>query len=503
MKKGTVILLSIVAAVLFSCVDPVVPTTDKDPELGVTIEFPALAATRAEVGNLPASELENIIKSLSLWVFTSEEPHTLIASRDLDTTEFPIGGGIRRYAFPVSKDFANNRPDVDIFVLANAASIGHEELNASSDWSTLNGAFFTDSYIGPYYGFGLSQPVHSVTPSLGLPMSGAGKNMPILGEAPALSVETISLKRAVSRLRYVFCRTRTEGEEDDIVINRIVLNSNLIPVKEYVFTANKTGIVMDQADENDNYDDRSYTVPGPSVLAENDTPENLIYVNQDPQSYAQLLDDAVADGVLTDMGYTYFRETDRRLIGLVDYTVNGKARTKEFNMASNGDFARNHTWTLFGYFLSGRNLQLSLSVQPWDYNTYEVDFSEKSVNVSSKFTVDEHSVDLVLTSKDHYDAHLIAGKAAKGHIYITTPVGGTLMIRPVGDARAFKITPDPGQRIDPTVNRGRIDIEVRRNPDVAEDLSGSAITLSFSVEIGDRVIDANTEAVDQVFRFVL
>ena len=144
-----------------------------------------------------------------------------------------------------------------------------------------------------------------------------------------------------------------------------------------------------------------------------------------------------------------------------------------------------------------------MNVLPWDYNAYVVDFSEESVSIISKFTVDENTVDLRQTSKGHYDARLLPGVAAKCRISVTTPVGGRLMIRPVGDANAFQVVPDMAF-IDPTVNSGRIDILVRRNPDVDEDLTGSYMTLSFSVETaGGRVIDANSEAIDAVYRFVL
>jgi hypothetical protein len=122
--------------------------------------------------------------------------------------------------------------------------------------------------------------------------------------------------------------------------------------------------------------------------------------------------------------------------------------------------------------------------------------------VSSPFILDGTSVNLIQTSNDHFDAHLLPGVAAKGHLYITTPVGGRLMIRPVGDASAFQVIPDMAL-IDPTTDSGRIDITIRRNPDIDEDLTGSYITLSFSVEVGERVIDINSEAVDNVYRFIL
>lgn len=473
----------------------------EDPVLGVAIEFPRDYETRGEVGELPGTQYENDLHSVNLWVFRSDD-HSLVTSRSLTEDEFPVGGGVRRYSLPVSKDFANQAPDVDVFVLANAASIG-VSLEDNPTWDTLNSLYFQDSGTSPYYGFGVAHPVHLVDESLGLPMSVVGKNLPIMGEAPVLRVETVRLQRMVSRLRYVFCKTRTIDEEgDEVAIQQIVLNGAQIPVKEYVFTTSKTGIVLDQEEMEDNYVVSSFITPGPATLAENDNPENLIFINQDPITYRRLLDEAVSSGRLTDLGYTYFRESDRRLVGRIDYTVNNVLRSKEFNMISVGDFARNHTWTLFGYFLSGRNLQLALSVMPWDYNRYYIDFSEEAVNVSSEFTVDSGTVDLIQTSKDHFDAHLLPGQAAKGHLYITTPVGGRLMIRPVGDAHAFQVTPEVAL-IDPTKNSGRIDIEVRRNPDIDEDLTGCHITLSFTVEIGERVIDINSEAIDEEFRFVL
>lgn len=482
--------------------DRIVFDPEAEPSLGLTVEFPSLAGVRSDVGQLPASDLENALHSLTVWVFRSDN-HSLVASRDIAESDFPVSGGVRRYSLPVTRAFVADMPDVDVFVLANAAAIG-AGLTVDSDWATLNDAFFADSDQAPYYGFGLAHPVHAVDPRLGLPMSGCGKNLPVSGEDPILKVRTIRLSRAVSRLRFVFCRTRTEGDEDEeVAISRVILEGYQIPFKEYVFTTSASGVVKDGTELADNYCDLSYILPGPSEIAENETPENLIYVNQDPVTYERLIDDAVREHTLTDLGQTYFRESDRRLTGRIEYTVNGRSRTREFHMASPGDFARNHTWTVFGYFLSGRNLQLALNVLPWDYNAYVVDFSEESVSVTSKFTVDETSVDLRLTSKDHYDARLLPGMPAKCRLSITTPVGGRLMIRPLGDANAFQVVPDMAF-IDPTVNSGRIDILVRRNPDVDEDLTGSYITLSFSVETADgRIIDANTEAVDAVYRFVL
>ena len=514
MKRRVLILLLLLAGLLMACEtkSQLQSSPEEESALGIAIEFPEMQGVKSSVGELPASDLENVIHTLTVWVFRSDDKTPVSSPLELDEEDFPVGGGVRRYSIPVSNAFAAEKPPVDVFVLANAASIGLAEgtdaLTTDSDWSALHDAFFGDSDTEPYYGFGLgggnmNKIVHSVDPDLGLPMSAYGQEMAVEGEDLVLRVRTLKLKRMVSRLRFVFCKTRTEGDEaEEVAIKSIKMKPYLIPLQEYVFTSRTTGIRITETELNDNYDERYYEIPGLETIAENDNPEALIYVNQDPITYDNLLNEAVDAGKLTDLGYTYFRESDQRLSGTIEYEVDGKSRVHEFNMATAGDFARNHTWTVFGYFLSGRNLQLALNVLPWDYNLFNVDFSEESLNVKSKFRVDETSAELIETSKDHYDVHLLPGLAAKGHLTITTPVGGKLMIKPSGNTESFVVDPTVAF-IDPTVNNGRIDILVRRNPDSNEDLTGHYITLSFSVEAGERVIDANTEAVDIIYKFIL
>lgn len=475
------------------------PVTEEEPNLGLCISFPVPSLSKGEVGPLPASDLENALHSLSVWVFTADG-HQRVTYKEIPEADFPAAGGVRRYSLPVSRDFANAAPNVDVFVLANAASIGCT-LDGDSSWEELNEASFGKGEEKDY--FGIENPVDSVDPDLGLPMSGVGYNMAIQGEAPILTLETITLRRAVSRLRFVFCKTKTEGEDDKPVsINQIILSGHQIPLREYVFASTPSGIVYDQVNTADSYVNDAFVMDGPSTLAQNETPENYIYVNQDPVSYQRLLDDAVAEGTLTDMGNIYFRESDKRLIGWIDYTVDGVQRTREFSMAAAGDFVRNHCWTLLGFFLSGRNMQLALSVLPWDMNSYTINFTDQSVMVYSPFIVSDGSAVQTETSKDHYDVRLIPGVSARGRLQVVSPIGGRLMIKPEGDVGAFAVTPEYAT-IDPAVNGGYIDISISRNPDVTDDVTGSKITLSFSVEIGDRTIDANSEVTDRIYTFIL
>lgn len=505
MRRLSIISILLWSLLLLSCSlvdDPRKPFREEsEPTLGVSVEFPAPVMTRAEVGTLPSTDEENALHSLAIWVFTSDpDNHALIAYKPIPESDFPPAGGIRRYSIPVTREFARTPPQIDVFVLANGESIGCN-LGADATWEDLNGASFGKTDTEDF--FGLTNPVTSIDPEKGLPMSGVGYNKTVQGDAPVLTVETIVLKRAVSRMRFVFCKTKTEGEEQQVVsINNVILSGHQIPLQEYVFTSTSTGIVYDKTNTADSYVNDSFYLPGPSTLAENEAPENYIYVNQDPVAYQRMLDDAVEEGLLTDMGYIYFRESDKRLIGWIEYTVDGVTRTREFSMATAGDFARNHTWTLLGFFLSGRNLQLALNVLPWDMNNYSINFTDQSVMVYSKFTVLESSAVVTQTSKDRFNVKLKPGLAAKGRLQIVSPIGGRLMIKPDGEVRAFTVTPEYAT-IDPAVNNGYIDITVARNPAETEDLTGSTLTLSFTVEIGERTIDANSEIIDNQYTFIL
>lgn len=470
---------------------------EDDSSLGLAIDFPKGTLSKAAVGELPATSAENALHSLSVWVFRSDN-HAYVVSRDIPESDFPAAGGIRRYSLPVTRTFAVEAPHVDVFVLANAASIGCT-LNASiHDWDTVNDAVFGGDY------FGLTIPVtQTVDPEKGLPMSAVGMNMAVEGEAPILKVPTLKVKRAVSRLRFLFCKTKSEGasQQDVLSIDRIVLNGHQIPLQEYVFTTQNTGIVYDQNNIQDSYIPDTYTFTGPGEnIAENETPERYFYVNQDPQEYEDLINDGVTQGYLTDLGYVYLRETDKNLTGYVYYTLNGQEKFHEFTMEDAGDFARNRTWTLVGAFMSGRSIQIATSVMAWDYNEYLVNFSDQTISGAIPFVVSDQSAILTETSKDHYDVRFRPGEAAKGSLTIQSPVGGTLMIKPEGDAFAFIVEPKTAL-IDPATKGGRIDIEVRKNPDVQA--TGSSITLSFFVEVGDRLIDAESELTDRVYRFVL
>jgi hypothetical protein len=492
MKRFYLILLAallILPATMACRRDPLAYTDEiQDAELGLYIEAPGTPYTKAEIGDVPGNAGENALHSLKVWIFTSEG-HELVYMLNLEPSQFPSAGRVRRYAIPVSRDFASTKPNLDIFALANGESVGCA-LAEEATWDQLNDAVFGENW------FGVENPVRSINPSLGLPMSGVAKDVTPQGEELVLTIPTVRLKRAVAKLRYVFCRMQDEGmsSPDSIQIERITLNGSMIPKQEYLFTNNAYSFVPDD------YEPSPIYTPGPSYIARNETPEKLVYANQDPASYEQLLDRAIEEGVLTDCGVMYLRESNKAISGEIRYIINQDTTARPFAMSAPGDFARNHTWTLYGYFLSGRNLMLSTRVLPWDYSTWTVNFSDQSV-IAQQFSIDDTTVEIHETAHDQFDVRLIAGVTAKCHFYITAPVGGTVWIRPQGYTNAFTINKDAAS-INPNLNGGRVDLEITRNNDVVA-LEGQYMTLSFAVTIGDREMDANTELLNgKVYRFI-
>ena len=489
------------------------------PTLSVSIDFPKTGQTKAELG---ADSAEKKINNLVIWVFLNQG-HTLVWDAPMVVTgeDLPgAEGGIKTYSQKVSWSFMANRPAVDVFVVANVNSIGYttDGLAAITDYDMVKDLAFGKTDNADFYGITL--PVRSVDPDVGLPMSGMRVGMSVIGSGQLMKLETVQLKRAVSRLRMVFCKTASEGEggntdNQTVQITGITFYGGMLPLQEYVFTEDATGVKRSDPPVAADYEANTFSV-GNTDLAKltNDNlkahpyPESLVYINQDPEQYQELMDAAANANppTVSDLGYFYFRETDQLLRGRINYKINGNDRPpKEFAMVTRGDFARNHTWTLFAYFMSGRNLQISLAAQPWDKTDYHIDFSDQTVTVTDKFIVDEQTVEVLSTNGAYRELKLLTAPA-RAHLTITTPIGGTLYIKPEGAASLFVVSPER-INIDPDRDNGVIPITIARattDIDISElPESETTLTLSFTVEMNHREVDANSEVIDTRYRFHL
>ena len=524
---------------------------EEDPaELSVSIYIPDIIATRAETGSVGALEGEKAFSSLQLWVFLSggENDGQLVGYKGFTAAELADTGlphsSVTRFGMPLSREMFNTLVQagtrVDVYALANAASVSDLPLGEGTSRNTL------DSFVISGTAFGAS-PLTMSVPAAGLPMSGVLKGVSVSGGYPVLNISTVTLTRAVSKLRFVFCQQGTPATDTDpaapsnpsCVVKSISFGGTSeghdcqIAAAEKLFTENDFDI--------DGYLPLSTVLAGEEgapFLANADisisaNPGELLFRSaghetESAREYESRLDAAV--GASSQAGPIYLRETDKRISGTIVYNTGEEDKTATFFMPSGDVFSRNHSWILYAYFAEAtRTLQLKIVVLPWDKNSYDMDFTAATVNVVRRFTIPE--TDPLTFSKvqrvdgyyDIYFWHSLGGQpnVIKGDILIATPVGQKVHVVPVpgvleGHTRVNDIfTVSPMSQViypnyqDPAAGRTedcKIEFEISCNPGTHtdEELEGNYIDLHFCVEIGanERWIDLDSESIDY-YRVIL
>ena len=321
------------------------------------------AQTRGDVGEVDANPAaEGEIKSLKIWIYESVSGDSVRYFETKDVAALNQGQGTT-YQIPVSDDFAKNKPDVDVYVMAN---VTNANCGVETDKNTERDDLMTEAKIVKSK-FGLS-PLTTEVPTDGLPMAGKLTTQPVVGDAPALrigtlsAVSTVQLTRAVSKLRFVFAKTTGQPK---VSITSITMNAGMIPDEEYLFTtpqsmtynANAGELLLSDIDD----------------IAETADPTDYIYFNQDAQEYENLINTAASKETpeVTVRGPIYLRESDKQLAGTITYTIAGDEQTADFQMQQAGDFLRNHTWIVYAYYAGSGKLQVQ-TVYVKDWSTKEI-----------------------------------------------------------------------------------------------------------------------------------
>jgi hypothetical protein len=354
-----------------------------DPVLNVKVVIPDAVLTKAETGVHGAWSAERTVSSLQVWVFRAGATTSagLIGYKTLDPDALAAtglsNGSAARFSIAVDKNILeeNPLPNVDVYAVINGESAGFtldKFTSAAGDWAKVSPADLT-AFIMDTDRFGVDNLVTAV-PSIGLPMAGMMKNEPMTGEYPVLNISTLTLTRAVSKLRFVFCQmTENDTPVDEFHITGISLSGQI---------AQSEKLLTDQVYSTHTYLTRLYDSQGYVSLnkswtaasdlpvpANNPLPGNYLYDSSiTAQQYENLIDGGVSSGVLTQWGLTYLRETDKQLTGTISYTVGVgsslRAKQATFTMAAEGDFTRNHSWIIYAYFIGGR-LVVQPTVLPW------------------------------------------------------------------------------------------------------------------------------------------
>lgn len=331
--------------------------------------------TRGDVGPVDViSAAEGEIRSLQLWIYESDESSTpgkyvgYLSTEDVASLNSGEGA---TYQIPVSDEFAANKPSVDVYVQANvkAASCGVGTLNEE----TTRGDLIAGAKITGHFGLGNLQ---TSVPTDGLPMAGMLTMQPVVGDAPALrvgsmsEVSTVALTRAVSKLRFVFAKTTGQPE---VRITSIKMNAEMIPEVEYLFDKTQPLTYNENAAE--------LLFSPIEDIAETADPTDFIYFNQEAQAYEDLINEAAnkqepEKPKVTVRGPIYLRESDKQLAGTITYRIDGgDEQTATFQMQQAGDFLRNHTWIVYAYYAGSSKLQIqTIYVKNWENRIINYEF---------------------------------------------------------------------------------------------------------------------------------
>ena len=313
--------------------------------------------TRADVGPVSALQAENMVNSLQLWIFDTSG-NKVGYLNTTETATLNAGQGAI-YHIPVSDEFAQNKPNVDVFVMANATASNcgiSATLNENTTREELiNQAKITVSHYGVTAG-----SLTTAVPTDGLPMAGILANQTVIGDAPVLrigtesNIATVPLTRAVSKLRFFFANTNV-ANAPALTITGITLNGSLIPDEEYLFSQNKTLT----------YNTNSASILANSVVVDKkENPAQYVYNGQTAQEY----ENSMVGAGLSQAGPYYLRESEKLLKGTISYMIEGMSATQSatFEMKALGDFLRNHSWIVYAYYegLSGMQV-VTVDVTPW------------------------------------------------------------------------------------------------------------------------------------------
>ena len=347
-------LVSLLLVLLTACSDsdsgggnsPDKPSSS-DPVLTFYVYAPERPMITRAADDVAANTYENAIYNLQIWVFETGT-NELVGYLKPDTypTDDVMG---TVYQMTVSKHFANAspKPNVDVYVVANANAAGLSSLGENTSREELE-----EAKIGSEY-FGVGSPVTNIT-TKGLPMSGVLRNQTIIGSEPVLTIGTgetmakVRLLRAVSKVRFVFSR---KTGVSPVTITNITIDGNMIPAEEYVFLEDNKTYHIGQT-----YETLAATLlkKATGEIKYCDNPADYVYTDQTSQAYETLIDNGVSDEKLTQAGPYYFKESDKKISGMITYKVgNALPQNIPFYMTVediNKRFVRNHSWIVYAYY---------------------------------------------------------------------------------------------------------------------------------------------------------
>ena len=422
MKSITYLIIAMLAMTVASCShsddDDVLnggAFGDDYVELTLEISTGQTIHTRALEGDVAGTGNENKIYDIQVWAYNNAEGANASPIGYAQMLNIGSGTGAETTSSSTNfndatvtmnlflpKDFMESASSkVDLYFIANYRSIMENEPSPSLTRSQLEAL----SFGGDYFGIDATTRAPKATTveeGKGLPMSAIRKSLSLSemlqvnGPLHLRYNETVLLKRAVSRIAFFF--SRQVGINPDVTIKKIELDGNLIPANELVLP-NQADNDLPNLPSGVTYDTgicllANTTNAANPILVKADIPEttNPELLRSDcetngnatmtAQEYVDFIEGKASQTTpeATKAGYYYLRETGKKITGTIYYTYDGTDKTTTFTMYNNGDFARNHTWIVYAYFLK-EGLYVIPMIQPWIVGGIHSIYSKTSVQL--------------------------------------------------------------------------------------------------------------------------
>jgi len=327
------------------------------PQLKVRIRIPS---GTEDTKTVDPSSAELRINNLRLWVFLAEDAGgkpagTCLGYLNPDKAQISREG-TQEFSFKLEEAVAKAKPKVNVYALANQGSTG---LNVNQLTSATTQAFLDEVVLGENR-FGVQSPVTAV-PSGGIPYTACGKNIVLSGTFPVLEAGLFTLTRVVSKIHVVLCQAVDEaGTMEAFSVQSITLNEGQIPLRENLFNETSAPKISPE------YHSTALSFPVPSPIAQNPECDTYVYKStMGDQEYENLINAGISQGVLSDCGVYYLKESDKCLTGTITYTVGTEApKSVNFSMKTGENFSRNHDWIVYLYFI-GDAIEFSVSWTEW------------------------------------------------------------------------------------------------------------------------------------------
>lgn len=339
--------------------------------------------TRNDNGPVAADNQEKKLTDLRIWVFEHGNG-ALVGYLHPDVAVNSGNGGT--FLMAVSDDFAARRPNVDVYVMANVMA-DNSNITSVPDGSATREQLdaIMIGHIDGKDPFGLTAPKTSLGDGDYLPMSGVLKNQPVTYNAPVLSINNVQVVRAVSKVRFVFSRSASVNQE--VRIKKITFNGGVIPKAEYLFLNEAYTPRSYHIDTSQGYEgttseenvllDKTGTTDIPITAPSSLDPAKFAWNGASSgQEYEKLINEELEKTETEDVKReivegcrAYLRESDKVITGKIYYTLgeSDEVRNEAFSLWEAGDFSRNHTWVVYGYFAGGNHLRIfTVSFTEWD-----------------------------------------------------------------------------------------------------------------------------------------